>query len=237
MTKIIGLITARGGSKAIPRKNIKLLAGRPMIAWTIEAALQSRNLCRVIVSTDDEETVQISRTWGAEVPFIRPSRLAEDDSPHMLTVEHAIQWLEEHNNERPDYLMLLQPTSPLRTTEDIDAASQIAIERNAISVVSVCRTSHHPYLSKEIMEDGTLADFMPADVAYLRRQDLPPAYVLNGAIYLARRESILDNHTFLPAGVYAYIMPPERSLDVDSPWDSYLADLILRDKYGLTASY
>ncbi len=231
MSEIIGVITARGGSRSVPRKNVKLLADKPLIAWTIEAALQSRGLSRVIVSTDDYEIAQVACQWGAEVPFMRPPELAQDNSPSFLAVEHAIRWLEEHDNTQPDYIMLLQPTTPLRAPEDIDTAIQIAEARNAVAVVSVCRMDHHPYLSKRILEDGTLADFVSNDMAYLRRQDLPPAYALNGAIYLNRRESLLHDRTFGPQGTYGYIMPPDRSLDIDSPWDFYLAELILKNKH------
>jgi CMP-N,N'-diacetyllegionaminic acid synthase len=231
MAEIVGLITARGGSRGVPRKNIKPLAGKPLIAWTIEVGLQCQALSRVIVSTDDAEIARVSLEWGAEVPFMRPSEWAQNDSPPILVAQHAIRWLEEYNNTRPDYIMLLQPTSPLRSAEDIDAAVQISEAHKAVAVVSVCETSHHPYLSKRILEDGTLADFVSSDIAYFRRQDLPPAYVLNGAVYLNRRESLLRDRTFFPQGTYAYIMPPERSLDIDSLWDFYLAELIMRDRH------
>ena len=227
MSEIVGLVTARGGSKSIPGKNVKPLAGKPLIAWTIEAALQSRGLNRVIVSTDDNEIAEVARGWGAEVPFMRPSELAQDDSPHIDAVEHAIHWLAAHGNSRPDYVMTLQPTSPLRTAVDIDAAIQIAEDTDATAVASVCETSHHPYLAKRILPDRTLVDFVSSDIAYLRRQALPPAYVLNGAIYLNRRESLLHDRTFLAKGTYAYIMPPERSLDIDSELDFRFAEFTL----------
>jgi CMP-N-acetylneuraminic acid synthetase len=231
----IGLITARGGSKSIPRKNVKPLAGRPLVAWTIEAALQSECLGRVIVSTDDEEIAQVSRACGAEVPFMRPQELARDDSPHIESVNHAIHWLAAHEDTHPEYIMLLQPSSPLRTSEDIDAAVNLAKERNATGVVSVCETRQHPYLSKQILEDGTIADFVSSNLDYARRQDLPKAYALNGAIYLNRCKSLVRERTFQPKGTYAYVMPPERSLDVDEAWDLYLADLVLRNKHGYKA--
>ncbi|HED14062.1 MAG TPA: acylneuraminate cytidylyltransferase family protein [Gammaproteobacteria bacterium] len=231
MSEIIALIPARGGSKAIPRKNIKSLDGKPLIAWTIEAALQSGQFSQVIVSTDNQEIAQVSREWGAQVPFIRPTELAQDDSTQISVVTHAIRWLESHEHIQPNYVMLLQPTSPLRTAEDIVAAIKIAKTRDAIAVVSVCPAVHHPYLTKRVSENGTLDDFMPDHLTDLRRQVLPPVYTLNGAIYLNRRESLLHDRMFLPQGTCAYIMPPERSLDIDSPWDFYLADLILRDNY------
>jgi CMP-N,N'-diacetyllegionaminic acid synthase len=227
MMEIVGLVTARGGSKSVPRKNVQLLAGKPLIAWTIEAARCSRRLSRVIVSTDDPEIAHIAREYGAEVPFLRPPELAQDHSSHISVVEHALYWLKEHEGAQPDYLMLLQPTSPLRTSEDIEAAISIAEAHQAIAVVSVAEAAHHPYLSKRILEDGTLADLVSTDIPYLRRQALPDAYCLNGAIYLNRRQSLLHDRVFWPQGSYAYIMPHERSLDIDSPWDFYLAGLIL----------
>jgi len=230
MGKIVGVITARGGSKGIPRKNTVLLAGKPLIAWTIEAALQSRRLDRLIVSTDDSEIAEISRAWGAEVPFLRPPELAEDNTPHILVVLHALDWLHESSGISPDYLMLLQPTSPLRSADDIDTAIEVAQARDAIAVVSVAEVHRHPYLSKRILEDGTLVDFVESDIAYLRRQALPPAYALNGAIYLNRPESLLHDRKFIPPGTLGYVMPPERSMDVDSPWDLYLIELVLRDQ-------
>lgn len=236
MSGIIGLITARGGSKAIPRKNIKPLAGKPLIAWTIQAALASRRVERVIVSTDDDEIAQVAREWGAEVPFMRPPELAEDDSPHHDVVIHAMRWLESQPAAPPpDYVMLLQPTSPLRTAEDIDGAVALAAERDADAVVSVCPAHHHPYFSKQIAPDGRLLDFMERPEGYLPRQKLPPVYSLNGAIYLVRRKILLERDDWYTDRTYAYIMPPERSVDIDSPWDLHLVELILRDLNGITS--
>ena len=229
--KTVAVVTARGGSKSIPQKNIAPVAGKPLIAWTIEAARESRALDRLVVSTDNEQIADVARAWGAEVPFLRPAELAQDDSSHIDVVVHAIQWIEEHNGICPDYILLLQPTSPLRSSEDIDSAIDIAKKHNAVAVVSVSETHDHPYLTKRILDDQTLADFVSAeDIPYLRRQALPPAYALNGAIYINRRLSLLDERTFLPKGTYAYVMPRERSLDIDTPWDLYLADMILKDR-------
>jgi CMP-N-acetylneuraminic acid synthetase len=234
MPEVLGLITARGGSKRLPRKNVKLLAGKPLIAWTIETARQSHRLSRVIVSTDDAEIARVAQGWGAEVPFMRPEALGQDESSHISVVTHAIRWLEEHRQGAPDYVMLLAPTSPLRTAEDIEAAIDIARRRAAVAVVSVCVPDRHPYLCKRILADGTLTDFvpLPRELPSLRHQDLPPAYGLNGAIYLNRRESLLRDGTFVPPGTVAYVMPPERSLDIDSSWDFDLAGLILRDRHA-----
>lgn len=228
MSKILGIIPARGGSKGIPGKNIKLLADKPLIAWTIEAALDSHGLDRIIVSTDDEMIAKLSLEWGAEVPFLRPASLAEDSSPTMDVVLHALDHMELKENFCPDYILLLQPTSPLRTSQDIDNALEKASRHNADAVVSICIANPHPYLAKRLSEGGTIADFISQEKIYTRRQELPPAYALNGAIYLNRRSSLLQEKTFLPEGTYGYVMPDERSIDIDNPWDFHLADLIMR---------
>jgi CMP-N,N'-diacetyllegionaminic acid synthase len=230
MSEILGLICARGGSKSIPRKNLALLAGKPMIAWTIEAALKSPSLTRAVVSTDDDEIAEVAKHWGADVPFLRPAELARDDTPGIEPVLHALRWLAEHESYHPDYVMLLQPTSPLRTTEDIEAAVRLARERGVDSVVSVTEAATHPYWMKRITENGELAELVPTEQEYSRRQELPPAYALNGAIYLIKVDTLMEQHTFYPDRTLAYVMPAERALDVDEPWDLYLADLVLQDK-------
>lgn len=229
--KIVALIPARGGSKTIPYKNIKPLAGKPLIAWTIEAAKSCRELSRVIVSTDDQKIADVTLQLGAEVPFLRPAELAGDKTSSLAVVLHLIQWLREHDDADPDYILLLQPTSPFRTAEDIQAAIGLARTKMANAIVSVCKTDAHPLLCKRIQEDGRLVDYMSTDLDYLRRQDLPPAYQLNGAIYMNRCQSLLEEQTFLPKDALPYFMPPERSLDLDTPWDWHLAELILKDKY------
>ena len=227
MNRVLGLITARGGSKGIPGKNLRLVAGRPLIAWTLEAARASRRLDRIVLSTDDPEIAEVGRQVGAEVPFLRPAKLANDRSPVIDASLHALQWLEKMENYIPMYGMLLQPTSPLRTAEDIDAAIGLAEKQNADAVVSVTSVDRHPYLLKVMDENGRLAPFMKPEFAGSRRQDLPPVVGLNGAIYLVRRTVLRELKTWCPAGALAYIMPAERSLDVDTPWDLRLADLLL----------
>jgi CMP-N,N'-diacetyllegionaminic acid synthase len=227
---VIGLITARGGSKGIPGKNIKMAAGKPLIEWTIQAALESQLLCRVIVSTDDDAIATVALSAKAEVPFLRPKELAGDASPHILTTEHAIQWLHEQEDCQPDYILLLQPTSPLRTASDIDGAIRLAIDRNASDVVSVCEAQHHPFLTYRLGDDGTLSPLVQTEIGYLRRQDLPTAYATNGAIYLNKRESLLQRRCHTPPGTLAYVMPQHRSLDVDTAWDFLVAELLLENR-------
>ncbi len=235
MTEIVGLIVARGGSKGVPRKNIKPLAGKPLIAWTIDAARQSQALARLILSTDDEEIADVARRHGAEVPFMRPAALAADDTLAIDVVEHALGWLDRDQDCRPDYLLLLQPTSPMRTAEDIRGAIGLAEERNAEAVVGVCEADSHPFLTKRLSEQGALEDFVSTDQADLRRQALPPAYMINGAIYLNRPESLLRHRSFVPTGTLAWVMPRQRSVDIDTPWDLRLAELQLKGDHGTAA--
>src|SRR5262249_33542953 len=131
---ILGLISARGGSKGLPRKNVLPVAGKPLIAWTIGAALSSRKLSRLLVTTDNQEIAEVARAYGAEVPCLRPAELARDESPVIEAVEHALRWVEKEKGEMPEYVLLLQPTSPLRTTADIDGAIDLACSRNADAV-------------------------------------------------------------------------------------------------------
>lgn len=227
MTNFLGLIPARGGSKGIPGKNIKNLAGKPLIAWTIASALKSKTCSRLIVSTDDEKIASVAREWGAEVPFIRPAHLATDTSASISVVEHALKWLEENEQCYPEYVMLLQPTSPLRSADDICNCVDIVKIKNAIAVVSVCEANPHPYIVKKISDTGTLENFVPTEKKIDRRQDMPPAYALNGAIYVTRCDSLISTHSFTPDGTVAYIMPKERSIDIDSSLDFQFAEFLL----------
>src|SRR5215510_4330966 len=148
--QVLGIIPARGGSKGVRRKNIAPLAGRPMIAWTIAAALGSPSLSRVVISTEDREISEVARSLGADTPFFRPEELARDETPGIAPVLHAVRWLAKEENYTPDYVMLLQPTSPLRITEDIENAVRIAREKQCDAVVSVTEAAGHPFWMKQI---------------------------------------------------------------------------------------
>jgi CMP-N,N'-diacetyllegionaminic acid synthase len=201
-----------------------------LIAWTLEAAMRCRAALRVVVSTDDVEIADVAAAAGAEVPFMRPARLARDDTPTIDVVMHALDELAGRGYV-PDRVLLLQPTSPLRTAGDIDAAMELAGARDATSVVSVSPADRHPWLMKRITSDGLLEDFMPHEPV-TRRQDLERVYALNGAIYLTRTEWLRGNGSFHATSSFAYVMPRERSLDVDEPWDLHLCDLLLRDRHA-----
>lgn len=235
-TEVLGLITARGGSKGLPGKNVRMLAGKPLIAWTIEAARRSRSLGRIVVSTDDDEIAGVARVWSGEVPFIRPKELAQDDSPHVESVLHALEWLAEHDRYRPQYVVILQPTSPFRTSEDIDGSVRTALESNADAVASVSQSHDHPFLARRLTDDGALTEFVPCDVAYPRRQVLPPAYSLNGAVFVHRCEAVTRTHSLNSEQTLAFVMPAERSWQIDTPWDFHVAELILRDRFSASKS-
>lgn len=216
--KTLGLIPARGGSKGIPRKNIRALAGKPLIAWTIEAALRSKRLARVVVSTDDHEIAETARRYGADVPFMRPAELSQDSTPGLPPVLHALDQLPEH-----DSVLLLQPTSPLRTADDIDACLRLAEETDAQSVVSVSEPESHPYWTYRLTADRHLAPLYEAS-AIGRRQDLPPAYALNGALYLADASWLRASRQLVDRDTIGYIMPRERAIDIDTLEDWELAE-------------
>lgn len=233
MPVVLGIITARGGSKEVPGKNIKLLAGKPLIAWSIETALKSQFLDRVIVSADTEEIMDVAKQYGAEVPFRRPLRLSLDDSPHIQVILHALDWLEQEQGYLPDAVCLLQPTSPLRNSEDINNAILLRETRKVEAVVTVTKAVEHPYLLRQMDMDGKLQPFVQSNLDYPLRQNLPPAYFINGAVYVNTTESLKIKKTFYPGSTIGSIMPAERSLQIDTFWEFHLTSLIIKDRLGM----
>ncbi|MBZ4666101.1 MAG: hypothetical protein JG770_1354 [Mahella sp.] len=224
--EILGLIPARGESKGIPHKNLKLLCGKPLIAYTIEQARKSECLTRLVVSTDDEHIADIAEQYGAQVPFIRPKELALDNTLSIDVVLHAIEWLNENEGYSPDIIMLLQPTSPFRSARDIDNAVAVYAERRPLSLVSICIADDNPYWMMSI-EGGVLTPLM-GHIDHTRRQDIPKAYKLNGAIYIASPEVLCERRTFFTEYTIPYIMPRERSLDIDDMLDFHIAEYLLK---------
>lgn len=227
--KVLAIIPARGGSKGIPDKNIAVVGGKPLLAWTIIEARKSHYIDRIIVSTDSQKIARVSREYGAEVPFLRPADLAKDDTPGIDPIIHGVNWLSVQESYQPDYVMCLQPTSPLRTVEDIDSAIKLIENEAADAVVSIVMPEHSPYWMKLVNPQGRLEDFLPGKIKFVRRQDFPQVYALNGAIYLIKRDVLLQINSLHPEKTYPYIMPAERSLDIDTHWDLYISDLILSD--------
>ncbi|MBF0504253.1 MAG: acylneuraminate cytidylyltransferase family protein [Candidatus Omnitrophica bacterium] len=225
--RIIALVPARGGSKGLPHKNIRLLEGKPLIAWTIEQAKKSKYIDRVIVSTDDKKIANISKQYQAQVPFLRPAALATDKAAMMDVVFHAMEWI-KRNNDSYDLIMLLQPTSPLRKSRDIDDAIKWLFKKNAKAIVSVCKTEHHPYGANVLPKNGCMGTFIRPEIVNKNRQQLPVFYRINGAIYLANWSYLKKNRQFLGKKTYAYIMPAVRSVDIDSHMDFEFAGFCLK---------
>lgn len=228
--EILAIIPARGGSKGIPRKNIKELAGKPLINYTIQAALDTENISRTLVTTDDEEIAGVSEKAGAEVPFIRPDELAEDDTPTLPVLQHALNYYSEKEKYEPRAIALLQPTSPLRRAEHIDGAFDIYKDSTNQSLVSVCEVEHSPYWMKELDVDNQIRPFVKTHKKYTRRQDLPPVYRLNGAIYISTPKIILNEGRVYRKNAKAYIMDQESSIDIDTEIDLQLAKISMKGR-------
>lgn len=221
---LLALIPARAGSKGIPRKNIRSFCGKPLLQWSIDAALGAACVDQVVVSTDDPEFAEIARAGGAEVPFLRPVELAEDLSPGVDPVLHALEQLHHVSD-----VLLLQPTSPLRTSEDIEAMIALRRQAGSESAVSVCISAKHPSWMYTLSSDQTLQPLVNhAEVGC--RQQLPTAYVLNGAIYLATRTFLIKEKSFIREDTLAYVMPAERSVDIDSALDWQWAEFLMQQQ-------
>jgi CMP-N,N'-diacetyllegionaminic acid synthase len=227
--RILGIIPARGGSKGVPRKNIKNLAGKPLIAYSIEAALASK-LTDLIVSTDDVEIKELAILFGAQVPFMRPDILSNDTAKSLDVAIHAIKFMEDHTNGVYDAIMLLQPTAPFRTVNDINKSIDILLEnKEATSVISVVDVEgHHPARMKYI-ENGVLIDPpFCEEHENQNRQELIPMYIRNGAIYLTKRDTILSG-SFKGGKSMAYVMPAIRSANIDTIDDFEHAEWIFNN--------
>ncbi len=231
--RVVGIVTARGGSKGIPRKNLAPLAGKPLLQYTAEAALSSRGLERVIVSTDDDEIAFAARSMGLEVPFMRPSELSQDDTPSVPVMQHAIRWLAEHDDTF-DAVFLLQPTNPLRRPEDIDGSIDLLERTGADSVIAFVDVGEkHPARMKMINSEGRVIDPPFAEAREgQRRQDLSRLYLRDGSVYLTRTEVLMEQNSLKGTDCRAWLMPPERACAIDTPFDLFLAEQLLRYSCG-----
>jgi CMP-N,N'-diacetyllegionaminic acid synthase len=222
---VLALIPARGGSKGVPGKNVRPAGGKPLVAWTVEAAKASRYVDRVILSSDDAAIAEAAAKFGCEVPFVRPAELATDKADSMSVVRHALGALPE----RYDLLLLLQPTSPLRTAADIDAALEQCLQGETQTCVSVCEPDKSPYWMMTMPADRTVQPLFQPEQVPARRQDAPPIFALNGAIYSAPTPHLAAGGGFVIKGTIGYVMPKERSLDIDTELDLRLADFLLTE--------
>ncbi len=224
--RVLAVIPARGGSKGVPRKNIRPLAGKPLIAHTLLAAQAAERVDRLLVSTDDEEIAAVARAWGGDAPFLRPAALSGDRAAQIDVVVHALQQAEALDGLRYTHVILLQPTAPLRTAADIDASLSLLLESGCDSVVSYTPVeSAHPFYMVTL-EDGRPRPLLEMPPGLTARQQYPPVYRRNGAIYATRREVLLGG-SFYGQDQRAYIMPPERSVNIDSLFDFELAEFLL----------
>lgn len=221
---ILAVIPARGGSKGLPGKNIKLLNGKPLIAYTIEAALESGIFDKVIVSTDDNEIAEVARKYGAELPFMRPKELSGDEVSSDDVILHALNFFRE-KGQVFNYVCKLQPTSPLRTANHIRGAYDMMRDRNANYIVSVCECEHSPLWAGVLDADLKLENFIKEENKIACRQSLDIYYRLNGAIYLGKVESFMQEKNFLGKGSIAYIMKQEESIDIDTELDFKIAEV------------
>lgn len=225
------MITARGGSKGLPRKNVLEVGGKPLLAWTVEAALAcGERLHRVILSTDDEEIADVGRRAGVEGPFRRPAHLASDSAGHVGVLQHAVAWVEADEGAKVDWVLTLQPTTPLRTSADILAALDlVATDPAAESVIGVTVVEHgHPAHLRRVVE-GRLLPYVGQSLEAGRRQDCEPKVYRNtGAIYVTRRDVLMERGRIHGDVSLAYEMPAERAVDIDTEIELRLADLLLR---------
>ncbi len=229
---ILGLITARGGSKGIPNKNIYKLNGKPLIWYTINAAKKSKLLNRIVLNTDSDKIIKIGRQHKVEIPFVRPSRLADDKTPSIDVILNHIDWIKKNENHIPDAILLLQPTSPLRTEKHIDQAIKIFAENNPNTLVSVTSVPHNynPYNIME-MKDGTLVNYQRKETTFnkYRRQELPKFYARNGpAILLMNCRFLMETGSIYGDNCMGYEMSPEDSVDIDTFTDLEIAERLLR---------
>ena len=222
--KILAVIPARGGSKGIPNKNIVDVGGNPLIKYTIDAALDLEILTHCVVSTDSDEISDVAKSCGALVPFKRPKHLSDDQALSLPVMQHAVEFMESKQGYQYDLVIMLQPTTPLRQTSDIDNAIKLLFDTNADSVVSVVEVDgYHPLRMKRVV-DGRLINYIDQGHEDMRpRQELPPVYSRNGAIYATIRDVLMDKDSFTGSDIRSYIMPLERSINIDTQLDLQLA--------------
>ena len=223
--KNLAIIPARSGSKGLPDKNIKLLSGKPLFAYSIEAAKESGLFEEILVSTDSAEYAQIAKEWGADVPFLRSSETSTDSASSWDAVKEAVTNYRRLGKEF-DTITLLQPTSPLRMAQDIEEGYRLLEEKEARAVVSVCETDHSPLWSNTLPEDHSMAGFIRDEVKNRPRQELPSYYRINGALYILRTKVLEDIAGLYGPGCYAYVMPKERSVDIDTALDFKIAEIL-----------
>jgi len=229
---IVGFIFARGGSQEVPGKNIRLLAGKPLIAYAIETAFQSEFIDRVVVSTDDEKIARVAQDFGAEVPFVRPKELAQNNSPLWLAWQHAIRTLKEQDNGRElDVFVSILPTAPLRAPEDVDTAIQTFLEGDADIIITAKKAGCHPSFNMITLDEQNCAKLvLPLDKQITRRQDAQPVYDMTTVAYVANPKFIMESKAVFEGKVKAVLIPEERALDIDTELDFQFAEYLMTNR-------
>jgi len=229
--RVLGIIPARGGSKGVPRKNIKILCGKPLLAYTIESALKAQRLTRTILTTEDKEIADVGRRYGVDVPFLRPTELSEDASPTLPVVQHALEML-ENAGEYYDAICLLQPTNPLRHTEDIDNCIELLEETEADSVISILPVPHvyNPKWVYWRSPDGVMKLSSGDTEPVARRQDLPSAFHREGSIYVTKRSVLTEYGNLYGCNVHGYEIDEANSINIDTKEDWNLAEEMIKNR-------
>ncbi|MFH1070336.1 MAG: acylneuraminate cytidylyltransferase family protein [Candidatus Glassbacteria bacterium] len=220
--RVLAVITARGGSKSLPRKNLRLMAGKSLLAWTVEAAQGSRLINRLVLSSEDPEIIRAAGELGCEAPFVRPRELAGDDVSAVDVVIHAIRELPGY-----DYVLLLQPTTPFRSASDIDNCIELCRREDAPAVISLAPVKKNPFWMFRLDEEGRLQPLIEREWENSQRQDLPEFYVINGGVYVARTDYLLEHGAFIGNRTLGYVMPEDRSLDIDTVEDLSYAEYLV----------
>jgi CMP-N-acetylneuraminic acid synthetase len=226
--RILAIICARGGSKGVPNKNIRLLNGKPLIAYTIECAKKYTKFDRIIVSTDSPKIAEVAKQYGADVPFLRPKELATDTSPKIPVLQHAVRYLEQEENDHYDLIVDLDPTSPLRTVEDIENCVNKMIEKNPNVVFSVTPAHKNPYFNMVEEKNGRVYLCKKLDRSITRRQDAPMVYAMNASIYVYKKDFLLNTDSVFSDNTMAVVMPEERSIDIDRPIDFEFVEFLMK---------
>jgi N-acylneuraminate cytidylyltransferase/CMP-N,N'-diacetyllegionaminic acid synthase len=227
----LAIIPARGGSKGLPRKNIKSLCGKPLIAWSIEAGLNSKYVDEVMVTTDNKEIADISKQYGANVPFLRPKELASDTATTFDAIKHTIDFYKKKLNKEFDYIVLLEPTSPLREKDDVDKSIELLLKSNADSIVGICKTEdQNPAFLVKKDKSGFINGYENKDMKPIRRQDIKDVYFFEGTIYVSQTDVLLEKKTFYHDKTIGYEVEKWKSLEIDDIYDFIMVEAIMKYK-------
>lgn len=229
---ILGVIPARGGSKGVPGKNIRSVLGKPLIAYAIECGLKCPSLDHLIISTDSYEIASIAKKWGADVPFMRPDELARDESPMLPVLQHALTASEKYYNKSVKILVLLDPTGPLRTVDDIEACLKLLQESDCDAVVSGNMAHRSPYFNMVMLNDYYARLVFQSSEPIGRRQDSPPVYDLNTVVWAYYRKALMEEKARIPKRTLLYLIPPERAIDIDTELDFEILEFLMGKKMG-----